>query len=89
MGEKPDIIIYTDGAASDNGKKNATAGIRVSFADFRTNAEEQLGQFNGVWWKKGRGEGGNWRRKRGGGVFSVKCWVLIQCRHNSQLVFYK
>ena len=47
MGEKPDIIIYTDRAASDNGKKNATAGIGVNFADFRTNVGEQLGEFKG------------------------------------------
>ena len=51
VGEKPDIIIYTDGAASDNGKKNATAGIGVNFADFRTNVGEQLGEFKGEWWK--------------------------------------
>ena len=43
VGEKPDIIIYTDGAASDNGKKNKTAGIGVNFADFRTNAMESWG----------------------------------------------
>ena len=55
MGEKPDIIIYTDGAASDNGKKIATAGIGVNFVDFRTNAVEQLGEFKGEWWKN------NWR----------------------------
>ena len=54
MGEKPDIIIYTDGAASDNGKNNATAGIGVNFADFRTNTEEQLGEFKGEWWKNFR-----------------------------------
>ena len=55
VGEKLDFIIYTDGAASDNGKKIATAGIGVNFVDFRTNAVEQLGEFKGEWWKN------NWR----------------------------
>ena len=44
-GKNQNIINYTDRAASDNGKKNATAGIGVNFADFRTNAEVQLGEF--------------------------------------------
>ena len=51
----------TDPTGVYNGKKNATAGIGVNFADFRTNTEEQLGEFKGEWWKNvGRPINGFW-----------------------------